>query len=288
LQKRQELTVGALADLYIERPARLHKRSWIEDQRKIRLYFAEFRRFKISTLTTETVACWHQRIGDESGRYMANRCLTLLATMFNLAAQWKLVARNPTKGIKRFREEKRERFLNADEVGRLLASLSAEPSPYWSAYFRLAIFLGCRKNELLTAQWKDVNLQDGVWLIPQTKAGRPHSLPLPQPAIEILKNLPSSGKSEWLFPSHKTPGQKLSRADDAWYRIRQKAGLPDVRIHDLRRTLGSWLAAQGCSLPLIGKTLNHSDVSTTQIYARLNLDPVREALEKNAALMLIN
>ena len=72
----------------------------------------------------------------------------------------------------------------------------------------------------------------------------------------------------------------------AWHRIRKSADVSDVRIHDLRRTLGSWLAASGYSLPLIGRALNHSNVSTTAIYARLDLDPVRQALEHNAKMML--
>jgi integrase len=284
--RRGEPTIAYLAALYVERHSRPHKRSWAEDERKIKLHFRAFDTVRISALTTEGVADWHQQLGRRTGRYMANRCLSLLATMFNLAIRWKLAASNPTIGVKRFREERRERFLNAEEVNRLFKSLDEEASPYWTAFFRLAILLGCRKSELLSARWQDINLDERVWLIPQTKAGRPHRLPLPAAAIDVLTTLPSRGNSPWLFSSDKHPGQRLSRADDAWPRIRQRAGIRDVRIHDLRRTLGSWLAAQGCSLPLIGKTLNHSDVATTQIYARLSLEPVRLALEKNATLML--
>jgi hypothetical protein len=78
----------------------------------------------------------------------------------------------------------------------------------------------------------------------------------------------------------------LRSPKQAWARIRKAAGVPDLQVHDLRRTLGSWLAASGYSLPLIGRALNHSNVSTIAIYARLNLDPVRQALEQNATLML--
>jgi integrase len=88
-----------------------------------------------------------------------------------------------------------------------------------------------------------------------------------------------------VFPGNGGTGH-LVEPKKAWQRIRNRAGVPDVRLHDLRRTLGSWLAGQGYSLPLIGRALNHTNVATTQIYARLNLDPVREALDRNAELML--
>jgi integrase len=101
----------------------------------------------------------------------------------------------------------------------------------------------------------------------------------------MLRALPSRDNSEWIFPSYGASGH-LVEVKSAWGRIRKAAKVPDARVHDLRRTLGSWLAAQGYSLPLLARALNHSNVNTTQVYARLNLDPVREALERNAQLML--
>jgi integrase len=121
-------------------------------------------------------------------------------------------------------------------------------------------------------------------VIPETKAGRSHLLPLSRTAASILAKLSSRASSEWVFPGKGSTGH-LVEPKTAWQRIRKAAGVPDVRIHDLRRTLGSWLAGQGYSLQLIGRTLNHTDVSTTQIYARLDLEPVRSALEKTANLM---
>jgi integrase len=117
-----------------------------------------------------------------------------------------------------------------------------------------------------------------------TKAGRSHLLPLPTPVVDIFRSLASRDKSEWVFPGWGSTGH-LTEPKMAWQRIRTRAGVPDVRIHDLRRTLGSWLSGQGYNLQLIGKALNHSSVSTTQIYARLDINPLREALERNARLM---
>ena len=134
-------------------------------------------------------------------------------------------------------------------------------------------------------RWDDVSLTRAEWRIPHTKAGRPHLLPLPHAFVATLQSLPSVDGNPYVFPGQNGAGH-LHDMKRAWDRIRMKAGIHDVRFHDLRRTVGSWLAGSGESLHLIGKVLNHRDVSTTAIYARLNLDPVRQALERHATKML--
>jgi integrase len=286
-EDRFEMTLGNIAQRYLEEHSKRHKRSWLDDDRRIRMHIRPLAELKISEISRETVTRWHHRIGNERGRFQANRCLALLSAIFGWAIRFgHFHGENPAKGIHKFREDRRSRFLNAAELSRLWKVLDAEASPQWCAYFKLALLLGMRKNELLRARWEHVNLAEALWTLPVTKTDRPHTLPIPQAAIEILQGLPSRDTSPWLFPRENRPGQRFGSADGAWVRIRARAGLPDVRIHDLRRTLGSWLATQGCSLPLIGRALNHTNVATTQIYARMNLDPVREALERNASLML--
>ena len=283
--QRREPTFGDLAEAYMERHAKLHKRSWKRDAQILHGSLSRLKSRRLSDIGPDDVARLHNTIGKEHGRYAANRMLALLRTMFNVAGDWRLFAGpNPTEGVKMFREEARERFLSPDELRRVNDALAKEPNVFWRAYFPLSLLLGARRSELLSARWADIDLNQRTWRLPVTKAGRSHLLPLPNPATEILRNLPSRDKSEWVFPGTGATGH-LAEPKKAWQRIRQRAGVPDVRIHDLRRTLGSWLAGQGYSLPLIGRTLNHSNVSTTQIYARLDLDPVREALEKNARLM---
>jgi integrase len=200
---------------------------------------------------------------------------------------------NPVRGIKLFHEEKRERFLTAEEIARLNQALINEPDWRWHAFFPLSLLLGTRRGELATARRADIDFAQAVWRIPNTKSGRPHLLPLPRVAVQILERLPSRNNSEWLFPGDKT-NTSITSPSKAWQRIRKRAALNGddnvantaVRQHDLRRTLGSWLAASGYSLPLIGRALNHANVSTTAIYARLDLDPVRRALEDSATMML--
>lgn len=138
---------------------------------------------------------------------------------------------------------------------------------------------------MLTLRWDDVSLTRAEWLIPDTKAGRPHLLPVPHGLVDTLQSLPRVDGNPYVFPGQNGTGH-LQNMKRAWDRIRLAAGIQDVRFHDLRRTVGSWLAGSGESLHLIGKVLNHRNVSTTAIYARLNLNPVRLALERNATKML--
>jgi len=286
LEERAEIRFKGFADLYIERHAKQQKRSWKQDLRMIESYLSKWQSRKLSDIRPEDVAQLHDRLGSQNGPYTANRTLALLRSMFNLAHRWgHFKGENPAQGIKLFPERKRERFLSPDELKLVLEGLSGEPNKYWQAYFLLCLLLGPRRSELLSARWADVDLKQRQWSIPTTKAGRSHLLPLPEPAVAILERLRNDKTSEFLFPGHGATGH-LVEPKKAWQRIRGQAGVPDVTIHDLRRTLGSWLAARGESLNLVGKVLNHSSVSTTQIYARLSLEPVRRALEANAAQML--
>jgi integrase len=206
--------------------------------------------------------------------------------MLNRAVDWEMLrGANPAQRMKLFREQKRERYLSPDELQKVNAALLQEPDWRWRAYFPIALMLGTRKSELLAMRWEDVDFTARTWRIPETKAGNSHLLPLPIPAIAILEEVPSRGKSEWVFPGEGSSGHIVEPAK-AWQRIRKRAGVPDVRIHDLRHTLASWLIAQGFNLPLIGRALNHTQTATTARYAHLALDPVRAALEQTAALMM--
>jgi integrase len=284
---RKEATFADLAADYMERHAQPNKRSAWQDENSLRRYVPDgWNNRRLSDITRADVARLHARIGEDHGHYAANRTLALLRTMFNLARVWELSkSENPALGIKQFREQKRERYLSPDELTAVNRALLEEPDWRWRAYFPLALMLGTRKSELLSARWTDFNLETRTWRIPETKDGNSHLLPLPGPTVAILAGLPSRGNSDWVFPGDGASGHIVEPAK-AWQRVRARAGVPDVRIHDLRHTLASWLVAQGFNLPLIGRALNHSQVATTARYAHLALDPVREALERNAQLML--
>jgi integrase len=278
-------TFGALADRYVEH-GKLRKKSWYQDEKALKLYVPKaWRGLRLSDIGRDEIVKLHDQIGEQRGRYAANRFMALLRAMFNCALDWKLFSGdNPAARVKMFREKKRERFLSPDELQRVNEALLQEPSEYWRAYFPLLCLLGPRKSELLAAKWTDIDLKARTWQLPVTKNGLSHLLPLSAPAIAILEALPSRGRSEWVFPGQGATGH-LTEPKMAWTRIRDRADVPDVRIHDLRRTLGSWLAAAGYGLPMIGRALNHASPTSTAVYARLALDPVRVMLEANAQAM---
>ena len=240
---------------------------------------------KPRTITRQDIATLHIQLGTVHP-YQANRLLALIRRMFNLGKSWGLCADdNPAVGVEPFAETKRDRFVQPDELPRLLAVIQEEENVYIRTVLLVCLLTGARKDEVLTMQWHDLTMNGTIWRIPETKAKRPHLLPLPLPLVKLLHALPRQLDNPYVFPGRNGKGH-LVNLSKPWKRIRHQAGLDDVRIHDLRRTLGSWLAAKGCSLTLIGKALNHSNLATTQVYARLNLDPVRHALDENAQRML--
>lgn len=284
-QRRQATTWGDLETLYLERHA-IHKKSMKDDVSLLNRHLAQWRTWRLSAITKAEVCSKHAEIGAAGHRIAANRMIALVRVMFNLATDWGFFAGvNPAARVKLFKEVSRERFIKPDELPRLWKALGDESNPYVRVAFMVGLLTGARRNEVLAMQWTDLDVSQGLWVIPSTKAGRMHTIPLPRPALEALIGLPRLEGNPYVFCGRWGRGHLVNVAKP-WRRIRQQAGLNDVRIHDLRRTLGSWLVAAGASLPLIGKALNHSNVSTTQVYARLQLDPVRVALEDNAARML--
>lgn len=298
-QRRDRLpTFGELIDLYRQRHL-IHRKSAINDEGVFRHHLAHWRNRPLTSITRGDIIKLHTKIGTTPSSVVrpgrpkavpmprhANYILSLLRLMFNLAADWGLnPGPNPCLRIKRFPEVSRDRFVKPDELPNLWQAIQEEPNVFVRAALFVSILTGARREEVLTMKWADLDTTQGLWRIPETKSGRVHLLPLPRPVLAELQKLPRFDGNDYVFAG-RWRRSHLVNVTAPWHRIRQAAGIADVRLHDLRRTLGSWLVAQGHSLPLIGKALNHSSVSTTQVYARLQLDPVREALEINATKML--
>jgi integrase len=279
-----EPTFGDLTQQYLERHAP-RKRSARDDRGVLNTHLLVFRTRKLTDLNRNEIARLHAKVG-ETAPYRANRMVALLRKMFNLARDWGFYAgENPATRIQMFREEARDRFVQPDELPGLFQAIAEEVDPSIRGVLLTALLTGARRTEVLTMRWDEVSLTRAEWRIPQTKAGRPHVLPLPHALVATLRKLPRVDGNPYVFPGQ-NGACHLQNMKRAWDRIRVTAGIHDVRFHDLRRTVGSWLAGSGESLHLIGKVLNHRDVSTTAIYARLNLDPMRQALERNASKML--
>ncbi|MGE0288167.1 MAG: tyrosine-type recombinase/integrase [Bradyrhizobium sp.] len=255
---------------------------------------------KLNQITTSQIAGLHRKIG-ETKPMTANRVMECISSIFRYAATCNLVpvGHNPTRGIRAYREQRRERFLKSEELGRLGEAIreaetvgipftvdidnpkskhapksgSIRIDSHTVAAFRLLILTGARLREILDLRWQYVDYQRGLLLLPDSKTGR-KTIVLNGPALSILRSLDQSG--EWVI---KSEGEDKPRADlnRPWRTISARAKLPGVRIHDLRHTHASVGAAAGLGLPIIGKLLGHTQASTTMRYAHLDSDPLIKA-----------
>jgi integrase len=215
---------------------------------------------------------------------MANRVLELLSSIYNRAVEWGYRGSNPAHGINPFRETKRDRFIRADELPRLFTALSEDTSEDFKHFVLLSLLTGARRNNVLAMRWEDVDLTAATWRIPRTKNDEPQVVALVPEAVGVLRDrVPKEEGHVFPAPSkvgHMTPPKKR------WRALLKRAEVADLRIHDLRRSLGSWQAITGASLAIIGKSLGHKSADATMIYARLSLDPVRASLATATSAML--
>ena len=283
---RGELTFKDLFTRYLEQHAKVHKKSWQGDMDQHRLYLSSWDKRKISGIHKSDVETLHAKIGKDRGIYAANRMLSLLGIVFNKAISWGWDHVNPTIGIKKFKEKSRERFLQGDELPRFFEALAAEPNRMIADFIMLSLLTGARRANVLSMRWQDINLKEGTWNILETKNGNSQLIPLSPDVLAILKVRLKAKKDEWVFSSVTSKSGHLEEPKSAWKRILKQAELEDLRLHDLRRTLGSWQAATGANSYVIGKSLGHKTQQATAIYARLNIDPVRASVERATSAMM--
>lgn len=281
----EEMTFADFFADYLERWAKVRKRSWRDDASKFRLHLIPLHDKRLSAITRRDIAEIHARIGKQQPAF-ANRILALLSKVFNVGIESGLLAMtNPAKGIRYYRETSRDRFLSGEELQRLMSALRAE-KPLLRVFFLICLLTGARKGNILSMRWEEIDFDRRVWKIQHTKNGLPITIPLVPMAVELLRTLREQTVGEWVFPSARSKPGHLVDPLSAWTRVLARANIHDAHIHDLRRTMGSWQAMTGASLPIIGKSLGHQSQQTTAIYARLDLDPVRTAMEKAADRMM--
>ncbi len=280
-------TMADLCAVYLDRHAS-RKRSGHDDRRRIERYILpRWNKVKVESITRGEIADLHHKIGRRAP-YEANRVLALIRKMLNCARQWGFISEmnvNPASGIPLHPEKSRDRWVTPQELPRLAKAIDEEPNIYASAALWLYLLTGVRKNELLSARWDDIDWDRKELRLRETKAGRVHYVPLSEPAIATLSTLPREESNPYILPGAKK-GQHLVNISKPWLRVRKAAGVEDVRLHDLRRTVGSWLAQAGNDLHLIGKVLNHSSLTTSAVYARFSQDVVHQALEEHGQRLM--
>jgi integrase len=282
---RKAITVKELAERFDREHISLRvKPSTAKEYRRNleRFILPALGRLTVTGITRADVAKFHHDLRHIP--YQANRCLEVISKMFSLAELWGLRpdGSNPRKHIKKYPEEKRERFLSAAElrrVGEVLREMEVDGVELPSAILavRLLILTGCRLNEIMTLKWEYVDFTDKVLRLPDSKTGA-KVVHLGQPAVELLKAARRIEDNPWVVTGT-LQGKRLSDLQPFWQRVRARAGLKDARIHDLRHTFASTAVAAGQGLPMIGKLLGHTQVQTTARYAHLAADPVKSAAD---------
>ena len=287
---RSAKTVAEVCDLYLAEYAEVHKkRSTVRDDRqRIRDYvLTAWGARRAAGICRDDARLLARQLRERKSLYVANRVMALVSHIWKWAEEEALVPEgtpNPARGVRRYREEARERWASREEIERLKAALREEPSLELRLYFSLMLMLGTRKNELRDIRWEWLDLEAGLLQIPTTKANRPHVLPLPREAVEVLRRLQSRSRGPYVFASaiHDDAAMSVGVIDQAWRRVRKRARCEDLRLHDLRRTVGSRLAQDNCSLHLIGAILNQTTASVTATYARFSNEEPRRALAEHA------
>lgn len=303
---RKSPTLGEVYQEFLEAPTRTRAKRAKSPatvagyEQQWRACLAPWEDRKLASLSRHEIERLHNDLGTTSGHYSANRVLALVKALFNHAIDQGYFASNPAVRLRPFEERSRDRFLQADELPRFWKAVDAEPSEKIRDFVRLSLFTGQRRSNVLSMRWDDVNLERAVWSIPRQKGGKPHEVPLPQPALEILRRRlvgrATSGPanpddpdkrlpSEFVFPGLHGEGH-LKEPMRQWRSILENAGIDNLRIHDLRRSLGSWQTITGTNEKTVGRTLGHTDPAATAVYARVDLTAVRQSMETATAAIL--
>lgn len=249
---------------------------------------ADFHNRKMLSIKSEEIEKLHQKTKKELSPYTANRMLSLIKHMYSIAIKHGHVHRdaNPVEFISKFPEQSRDRFLQSDEIKRFLDALENEDNQVFKNYILLSLFTGQRRNSVLSMRWSDVDLKNGFIYIPDTKNGDPMQIPMTTQTKELLESMKADAESEWVIPSNKSASGHLEDPKRPWQDLLRRAGIKNLRLHDLRRTQGSYQAITGASTNIIGKSLGHKSTRATMVYARLSADPVRESMQRATDRMM--
>jgi integrase len=288
-EKRIKRMVPTLADFCKDRYmpfAKSYKRSWRSDDSLLNNHILpRFGSYHLDKINQADITEFHHSMKAKGYALgMANRPLVLLKYIFNLALKWKIpgVELNPAAEVKLFEANNaRERYLTAEECQRLMEALEHNENTQMKYIVPLLLLTGARKRELLDACWEHFDIDRRTWRIPMTKTGKARHVPLSSAVLSVLAQLPRWEGCPYLVPNPKTL-KPYNQIHFSWNKARIAAGLPDVRMHDLRHSMASNMVNSGRSLYEVAKVLGHSQLKTTQRYAHLSQETLLAAVDAAA------
>jgi len=284
--RRQELrSIPSLAEFVGEKYLpfiKTYKRSWGTDETVLRIHvLPPLGKMALDEIMAEHIIALIARMrSDGYAVGTSNRVVMILRYMYNLAAKWKVpgVAANPTRGIELGQEAQRNRFLSREEAQRLVDAITVDENRIAANAILLLMLTGARRNEITQAKWEHVLWKERKLLVPLSKSGKPRWIALSTSAMSLLDSIPKLNGGDYVFPSPIT-GRPCPSLWFPWRRIRARAGLADVRLHDLRHSFASFLVNEGVSLYVVQALLGHANARTTQRYAHLASDTLTDATE---------
>ncbi len=220
----------------------------------------------------------------------ANRCVSLLSVAFGKAEEWEYLPprSNPCTGVRKFKENRKQRFLSDFELKKLEESLTQQEKEQSSSYstvnaIRMLLYTGCREGEVLNLKWDNVHLKDHYIYLDDTKTGE-SARPLNQKAIDLLTSITPKDGNPYVFYGN-VPGKPLAKTNGVtWKKVLKRAGIKGFRIHDLRHSFASFCLSQKVDLYTVSKLLGHKNIATTTRYAHLELEYLKEATNKVAGV----
>ncbi len=259
-----------------------HKRSWKQDKITIETKLLRlWGHRKMNEITTQDLIGFQNSLSEAGLKPgSVNRYMALVKHIFNLAERWEVLAKAPSRNVRPLEDNnQKERFLTMEEMQRLLAAFKQCKSKIVPDIIEFLMLTGARRTEGVELRWDEVDMDKAVWTLPaeRNKSKKPKTIPLSNMAMKVLERRQGNG-SEYVFPNPKT-GKPMQEVFRTWDRVRKTVGLDDVRIHDLRHSYASFLVNSGRSLYEVQKLLGHSQLSTTQRYAHLTHDTLRQATE---------
>lgn len=267
--------------------AELHLRSHASIEMCLRLHIVpKWGKLRLTEIDSRAVAAW---LGEKRAEGLApatvEKIRVIFGRSFELGSRWDIPGsdKNPTRGIPRKPlNNARERFLSAEEAGRLREAVAGSQNPQLQPIVGLLLLTGARVRELLDARWEHVDVERKAWLIPTSKTGKPRHVPLSTAALAIVEALPRFKTCPWLVPNPETLKPFVS-IKHSWQTAIKLAKLPGLRIHDLRHSAASFMVNSGVDLFAVGKVLGHASYQSTQRYSHLANDTLLKAVEAGAA-----
>ena len=288
-EKRAVPTMEQLSKRYMAH-VRSYKRSSHIDESALRKHILpRVGRLRLDEVKQSDVVEWLAAKVKVDGYAIAtvNRFQITLGYMFKLAKRWNLPGAevNPLSGVPLPNpNNNRERFLSPEEAQRLQKVLESSDIPQLKNIVALLLLTGCRKRELLDAQWEEFNLEKRMWRVPMAKSGKARYVPLSADAIQVLRSLQRFPQCPYVLPNPKT-GKPFTNLFASWKIVREEAGMPDLRLHDLRHSAASNMVNSGQSLYVVGQVLGHTQPRTTQRYAHLAPDTLLAAVDAGSEFL---